>query len=303
MRRREILPVIVLSFCLFSAGEVLAQSWWGDGVKSHDWILKHGGALIRFEIVNKSGEAWEYKTVMTRSGKNIEAEVGKQGIFDDAKPGREKPTKYKVTFYRGGDGQKNFDNKGSEIKSITLDLHAGEFVTLKLDYSKKKISMRTDYVKLEEEENEEKKELVKPKVVEKVPVEVLKEAENGVESVEMEDKEVQEQEIIDDAQTDDGQKSVWMSSLDNWGNKVMISADVCFSKNPKLAAYNASNFGFCGDELSSEETHPDPEAHFQTSPEKTVKTADAFDFFKSLPSIFFRLDQYLGMNVLAQSGR
>jgi hypothetical protein len=118
-----------------------ADSWWGYGYRDKAWVLKHGGSLIRFEIYNREGESDEYKAVLTKKGKNIEVEIGKSGIFDDALPGE-----YKVTFYRGGNKRKSFDEKGKEIDSIKLNIHAGEQIWLKLNYKKKKISMTTDYV-------------------------------------------------------------------------------------------------------------------------------------------------------------
>lgn len=124
------------------SGIVSADSWWGDGAKTHKWILKHGGSLIRFEIINRKGDASEYKVILTKKGRNVEVEVGKDGIFDDALPGE-----YKVTFYRGGNGQKSFSGKGKDVGSIKLDVHAGEQIWLKFNYEKRKISMTTDYVK------------------------------------------------------------------------------------------------------------------------------------------------------------
>jgi hypothetical protein len=151
--------VFFLFFSLFWQ-DVLATGWWGDDVKSDNWILKHGGSLIRFEIINKQGDAREYKAVLTRSGKNIEIELGKQGLFDEARSDR-----YKVTFYRGGDGKKFFKNLGSEIASKSFETHSGESIKLKLNYKTKKISFETDYIKSEKEKNVLTKALPK-----KVPV-------------------------------------------------------------------------------------------------------------------------------------
>src|SRR3989339_1869148 len=144
MRTRFLLSVIPFLLSLFFAQNALATSWWGEGVRSDNWILSRGGALIRFEIVNKRGDSREYKAVLTRSSKNIEVETGKQGLFDDARTDR-----YKVTFYRGGDGKKSFNNLGGEIASKTFDVHKGESIKLRLNYEAKKVSMETTYVKPE----------------------------------------------------------------------------------------------------------------------------------------------------------
>jgi hypothetical protein len=170
--RAEITFFFIVLAVFLSTEDVLAQGWWGKGVKSDNWILQNGGALIRFEIYNKQGESNEYKTLLTRSGKKIEVELGKQGIFDDGRDNR-----YKVTFYRGGDGLKSFDNLGNEIASKTFDVHKGESIKLRLNYKTKKISFETTYVEPEEEDEkkEEKKAVIAKVQPKKIPAPVVAE--------------------------------------------------------------------------------------------------------------------------------
>lgn len=56
------------------------------------------------------------------------------------------PGKYKVTFYRGGNKKKTFEDKGKDVGSIKLNVHAGEQIWLEFNYKKRKIYMTTDYV-------------------------------------------------------------------------------------------------------------------------------------------------------------
>ncbi len=148
MKRRKLqIAIFILTLMLVSsafAEMASADAWWGYGARRPDWVLSHGGTIIRFEIDNISGESEEYKAVMYNEGDYVEKEFGTKGLFDDAKNGV-----YKIKAYRG-DGSLEFRTSaegGKKFDEITVTAHPGETIKLKFDYKRKKVKMTTDYVK------------------------------------------------------------------------------------------------------------------------------------------------------------
>lgn len=181
MEKRKILFYGVISmFILMFFASVFAEfasadAWWGYGARRPDWVLSHGGTIIRFEIENISGEPEEYKAVMyDADGDYVEKEFGTKGLFDDAKNGV-----YKIKAIRGN-GNLEFRTSvegGKKFDDIIVTAHPGETMKIKFNYKKKKVSMTTDYVK------PVPRPVVKPAVVsESDPV---VEVENSVEEIVM----------------------------------------------------------------------------------------------------------------------
>lgn len=80
---------IVLVVFLASANQVLAKAWWGDGYKSPEWVISHGGTLIYY---SSKGYKKKYKDdividLYCSNGAIIETERGKKGVFDDGVAG------------------------------------------------------------------------------------------------------------------------------------------------------------------------------------------------------------------------
>ena len=151
MNRRKLLLlsfVLVSTFAMLAlvfVGFASADSWWGKGFRDKEWVLSHGGTIIRFEIENTSGKDNEYKAVMyDDDGDYVEKEFGTKAYFDDAKDG-----KYRIKAYRvkGGVIDKTTHKGGKEFASIKVTAHPGETMKIKFDYKKKKAKMTTDYVK------------------------------------------------------------------------------------------------------------------------------------------------------------
>ncbi len=70
-----------------------AAAWWGEGYKTPEWVLKHGGTIIHYHIVN-TNHADKYKAMMFQNGKYVEVEFGNNEHFDDAINGT-----YTINFY------------------------------------------------------------------------------------------------------------------------------------------------------------------------------------------------------------
>lgn len=123
-----------------------ADSWWGYGARRPDWVLSHGGTIIRFEIEDTSGEDNEYKAVMyDADGDYVEKEFGVRGLFDDAKKGV-----YVIKAVRG-EGNLEFRTSakgGKKFAEIKVTAHPGETMKIKFNYKKKTAKMTTDYFKL-----------------------------------------------------------------------------------------------------------------------------------------------------------
>ena len=139
-----ILLIASLIMLFSSADFASADAWWGKGYRDKEWVLSHGGTIIRFEIENTSGDDNEYKAVLyDDDGDYVEKEFGTKGYFDDAKNG-----KYKIKADRvEGGADKTTYKGGKSFASIEITAHPGETIKLKFDYKKKKVKMTTDYVK------------------------------------------------------------------------------------------------------------------------------------------------------------
>lgn len=116
----------------------------GEGGRKQEWVLEHGGTIIKYEIGNISGDSNEYKAVMyDDEGDYVEKEFGTKAKFDDAKN-----DKYKIKAYRveGGIIDRTTHKGGKEFASIKVTAHPGETIKIKFDYKKKKAKMTTDYI-------------------------------------------------------------------------------------------------------------------------------------------------------------
>jgi hypothetical protein len=135
-------------FILFPA-IVLAEAWWGDGARPKKWVLKHGGTIINFNIVNYDGSKEEYKAVMyDKEGHFTEVEFGTSGMFDDARNGtyiikakRDDPLNY-------GNKDRDVRGEGDTFASAKVIAHPGESINIKFDYKKRKAKIVSEDIKI-----------------------------------------------------------------------------------------------------------------------------------------------------------
>lgn len=112
---------------------VFADAWWGKGARDKDWVLRHGGSLIYYEIEG-GGDADEYEAILYLEGKKgagggnadkaekgdvIENETGRNSLFDDAIN-----NEYRIDFFRNGEKDKSVDliARPGEIIEIIFDI-------------------------------------------------------------------------------------------------------------------------------------------------------------------------------------
>lgn len=127
MKKLILFAFLSIFFFLFSQVKVEADSWWGDGARSKEWVLSHGGTIIKYKIIAK-GDKDAYKAILYENGKVVEWENGKTGGFDDPKDGT-----YVVKAFKGGVEDKKTSKGGKKILSSgPIVAHPGEtiFVTL-----------------------------------------------------------------------------------------------------------------------------------------------------------------------------
>ncbi len=86
--------IIITLFFGVSFEFVSADAWWGEGYKTPEWVIAHGGTLINYKVTGTS-HTDHYKAMMFRDGKYVEVEFGKNAQFDDAKDGT-----YLINFYK-----------------------------------------------------------------------------------------------------------------------------------------------------------------------------------------------------------
>jgi len=98
MKKIAIYSISILFFSVsFFSGivrDVSADAWWGEGYQTPEWVLKHGGTIIKYTVIGTSHPK-DYKAMMFRDGKYVEVEFGKSAKFDDAKNGT-----YLINFYK-----------------------------------------------------------------------------------------------------------------------------------------------------------------------------------------------------------
>ncbi|MFO7807625.1 MAG: hypothetical protein R6V40_04380 [Candidatus Moraniibacteriota bacterium] len=121
----------VSSFLLFASNNVLADAWWGEGFRDENWVLKHGGSLIYYQIKGKA-DPEKYKVRMyllgssgagghasdeAEAGDIIEMEEGGgEGVFDDAINNQ-----YKIIVFKGGEDL--ISKKVSALPGKIIRLH------------------------------------------------------------------------------------------------------------------------------------------------------------------------------------
>ncbi|PID51667.1 MAG: hypothetical protein CR954_00620 [Candidatus Moraniibacteriota bacterium] len=112
-----------------------AAAWWGEGYKTPEWVLAHGGTIIHYHIVN-TNHADKYKAMMFQNGKYVEVEFGNNEHFDDAINGT-----YTINFYKCKDSCKHqkFDKKtkirgnDKKVASLTIEARPGETNYIQFD--------------------------------------------------------------------------------------------------------------------------------------------------------------------------
>ena len=132
----------VLFFCV-SIESVSADAWWGEGYRPPNWVLAHGGTIIKYRVTGTS-HADRYKAMMFRNGQYVEVEFGKHATFDDAKNGA-----YLINFYKckGSCTHQKYDRKtklrsrDKLVASITIIARPGESNELIFDASKKVVQI------------------------------------------------------------------------------------------------------------------------------------------------------------------
>lgn len=132
--------ITVLAFFLLSFPSLVkADSWWGYGYRSADWVLNNGGTIIRYKISGSSASD-RYKAVLYQNGKYVEVEFGKSGKFDDAKSGL-----YTVSFYKGGIGSETTYKGGKFLGSINITASNGKKIELVFSETAKTTQITTTF--------------------------------------------------------------------------------------------------------------------------------------------------------------
>ncbi|MDZ7611273.1 MAG: hypothetical protein U5L10_00765 [Candidatus Moranbacteria bacterium] len=149
---------MVLFFAILPS-VVQAHAWWGEGARDTDWILRHGGSLVRYTIRGKaSSDAYKARMYLTGAagagggaaetaerGDVIEIEYGSKATFDDAINNL-----YKVIVFRGSDSEisAEFFARPGEIVDLHFDLYEDK------SYQSKTIAYRGDQISLTSESSE-----------------------------------------------------------------------------------------------------------------------------------------------------
>lgn len=107
----SVLMLLVFASVSFAVNEASADAWWGEGARSKEWVLTHGGTIIKYKIV-ANGAKDRYKAVLYKNGKAVEWENGKTGVFDDAKN-----STYTISALKGGIEKKKTSKGGKKILS------------------------------------------------------------------------------------------------------------------------------------------------------------------------------------------
>ncbi|MDD5463984.1 MAG: hypothetical protein PHP62_02460 [Candidatus Moranbacteria bacterium] len=139
---RNIYITLTFVFALFfsSIPNATADSWWGDGAKGKEWVLSHGGTIIRYSII-ANGSKDRYKAILYKNGKVVEWENGKSGMFDDPKDAT-----YVVKAFKGGINEQNKTSKGGKkiLSSGPIVAHPGETITVTLNDFTNKVTVVSD---------------------------------------------------------------------------------------------------------------------------------------------------------------
>ena len=130
----------MFAFFFSSIPNATADSWWGDGAKSKQWVLSHGGTIIRYSII-ANGSKDRYKAVLYKDGKVVEWENGKTGMFDDPKDAT-----YVVKAFKGGIDEQNKTTKGGKkiLSSGPIVAHPGETIIVTLNDFSNKVTVVSD---------------------------------------------------------------------------------------------------------------------------------------------------------------
>ncbi len=114
---------------------VWAAAWWGEGYRKPGWVVKHGGTIINYSIINAKNTK-RYKAMMFQNGKYVEVEFGNNETFDDAKNGT-----YVIHFYKCKkscmphkyDKKTKIRGNDKKVASITIVARPGETNNLIFD--------------------------------------------------------------------------------------------------------------------------------------------------------------------------
>ena len=116
-----------------------ADAWWGKGYRSPEWVLSHGGTVIRSQTVGS--KANNYKGILRKDGKYVEVEFGKRMVFDDAKDGTYTISYYncnKDCNYQKTDNKKKIRGNDSLKDTITVVARPGQTVYIEFNTETKK---------------------------------------------------------------------------------------------------------------------------------------------------------------------
>ena len=139
MKKMLLYTALCLALSIFSQAKAEADSWWGDDARSSEWVLSHGGTIIKYKIIAKGGENG-YKAILYENGKVVEWENGKTGKFDDPKN-----STYVVKAFKGGVEQKKTSKGGKEILSSgPIVAHPGETIFVVLDDLADKVTITSN---------------------------------------------------------------------------------------------------------------------------------------------------------------
>jgi len=129
---KKILIFVGIFIIIFSGTKYAsASAWWGEGARSSEWVVSHGGTVLYFEFKNIKSDKKDLKiNLYTANGDVIETERGdRKGKIDDgiagqsyylkAKDGK-KSAKSKVFTMRKG--STNYATVNMKSKNISVSL-------------------------------------------------------------------------------------------------------------------------------------------------------------------------------------
>lgn len=150
MKKQTYSLFLLITLLIATPFTVRSAAWWGDGYKAPAWVLKHGGTMIHYTVLN--GNPNKYKAIMYRDNKYVEVEFGQDAKFDDAKNGL-----YTIIFYKCDDScrehkfhkKEKVRDKDKRITSINIQARPSETVHLIFDTKAKtvRIARRSGYIR------------------------------------------------------------------------------------------------------------------------------------------------------------
>ncbi len=137
-----LINLFLISFLFFKLEFANADAWWGKGAMDRNWVLKHGGSIIYYQIKGKAqSDQYEVKMFLlgkegaggdnsnkAKKGDLIETEYGAEAHFDDAIN-----NEYEIKVYKGEKKEISTEitARPGEITRIVFDLYKNKTITTK----------------------------------------------------------------------------------------------------------------------------------------------------------------------------